>query len=259
VAGGIGSVIGVGGDGTLTGIASVLAGTGVPLGIVPAGTGNILAGVLGIPGRPQAAIAALTDSKPRSIDLGEVSIEPADGTEPWRQCFAIGCGIGFDARVMLDTPPGLKRRLGRLAYFAQSAWLAAQIGTVPYRLTIDGQLIEMEGSIAMALNVGELIPGLLGPRLKVAPDDGLLEVIVLGASGPIAGVRGLVDHLLRTQHGHDLERRTLRARGTRVRMESTPAEPIQVDGDAYRPGAIEAGIRPGALTVLTRTSNVPNR
>jgi diacylglycerol kinase family enzyme len=111
----------------------------------------------------------------------------------------------------------------------------------------------------MALNVGELIPGLLGPRLKVAPDDGLLEVIAVGASGPIAGIRGLIDHLLRTEHGHDVERRTLRARGTRVRMESTPPEPIQIDGDAYAPGAIEVGIRPGALTVLTRTSGTHSR
>jgi diacylglycerol kinase family enzyme len=259
VADGIACVVGVGGDGTQTGIATVLAGTGVPLGIVPAGTGNLLAGVLGIPGRLDAAVAAIRDATPRSIDLGEVTIEPADGSPSWSQSFAIGCGIGFDAKVMLGTPPDLKRRLGRLAYFAQSAVQAVRIGTVPYRVTIDGQLIEMDGSIAMALNVGELVPGMLGPRLKVEPDDGLLEVIVVGAPDPLAGIRGLVDHLLRTEHGHDEARRTLRARGTHVKLESTPPEPLQVDGDAYPPGTVEARIQPGALAVLVPTSGARSR
>jgi diacylglycerol kinase family enzyme len=259
VADGVDRVVGVGGDGTLTGIATVLAGTSVPLGIVPAGTGNLLAGVLGIPSRLDEAVAALPDAAPRAIDLGEVRIEPADGSPPWSQSFAIGCGIGFDAKVMLRTPPELKRRVGRLAYFAQSAVQALRIGTVPYRVTIDGQLIEMDGSIAMALNVGELVPGLLGPRLKVEPDDGLLEVIVVGAPGPIAGVRGLVDHLIRTEHGHNVARRTLRARGRHVRLESTPPEPLQVDGDAYPPGAVEAEIRPGALMVLAPASAARSR
>jgi diacylglycerol kinase family enzyme len=131
---------------------------------------------------------------------------------------------------------------------------ALRISTVPYRITIDGQLIEMEGSIAMALNVGELVPGMLGPRLRIEPDDGFLEVIVLGAPHPLAGLRGLVDHLLRTEHGHNTAKRTLRARGRHVRLESTPPEPLQVDGDAYPPGSVEAEIRPGALTVLVPTS-----
>jgi diacylglycerol kinase family enzyme len=136
---------------------------------------------------------------------------------------------------------------------------AVRIGIVPYRITIDGQLIEMDGSIAMALNVGELVPGMLGPRLRIEPDDGLLEVIVVGAAGPLAGVRGLVDHLLRTEHGHNEARRTLRARGRHVRLESTPPEPLQVDGDAYPPGSVEAAIRPGALTVLAPASDARSR
>jgi diacylglycerol kinase (ATP) len=250
VAAGARSVVGVGGDGTLRQIAATLADTGVPLGVVPGGTGNILAGVLGVPGRLDAAVEALRTSEPRPFDLGQVTIEPADGGPVRRAAFVIGCGIGFDARVMLGTPVELKRRLGRLAYFVQSGLLAMDIETVPYRVTIDGETVHMEASIAMANNAGELVPGLIAPRLPIVPDDGFLDVFVVGASGPVAGVHGLLDHLFRTEEGRNRDRNTLRARGRRVRFESSPPEPLQVDGDAYQPGSLEAEVRPGALTVL---------
>jgi diacylglycerol kinase family enzyme len=184
------------------------------------------------------------------VDLGVATIEPADGQPHSRHAFTIGCGIGFDARVMLTTPPELKRRLGRAAYFAQAAWLAARIGAVPYRVTIDGEAFETDASIAMANTMGELVPGVIGPRLPIVPDDGLLDVFVVGAKGPIAGVRALIDHLRRTELGENTGLNTLRVRARRVRLESTPPEPIQVDGDAFNPGAIEAQVLPGALAVL---------
>jgi diacylglycerol kinase family enzyme len=152
---------------------------------------------------------------------------------------------------MATTPPRWKRRLGRAAYFAQAAWLAARIDVVPYHVTIDGQRVDTEGSIAMAINLGELVPGSVATRLPVVPDDGLLDVFVLGARGPLAGVRGLLDHLVRTDLGHGAGGSTIRLRGRSIRLESVPPEPMQVDGDHLGPGALEATVIPGALRVLT--------
>lgn len=262
VADGVEQVVGVGGDGTLKDLASVLAGTSVPLGMVPGGTGNVLAGVLGVPGSLDGAVALLADAVARRVDLGDVRVEldSGDGGPPElrEMTFMVGAGIGFDARVMATTSPGLKESLGRLAYFAQAAWLATRIRTVPYRVTVDGETFELDGSIALVTNFAELVPGFVRTRLPVVPDDGLFDVFVAGARNPVAGVRGLVDHLVRTELGHDAGVGTLRLRGRTVRLEALPHEPLQVDGDHLGPGALEATIRPGALHVLVPPGPSPD-
>ena len=254
VADGVALVVGVGGDGTLKDLAQVLADTRIPLGMVPGGTGNVLAGVLRVPGSIDGAVELLAAGVPRTIDLGDVTVEldagPGQPPELRHMTFMVGAGIGFDARVMGSTRPGLKQLLGRSAYFVQAAWLAARIGAVPYRVTVDGETVELDGSIALVTNFAELVPGVLRTRLPVVPDDGLFDVFVAGASNPIAGMRGLVDHLVRTDLGHDEGAGTLRLRGRHVRLEALPHEPLQVDGDALGAGALEATIRPGALRVL---------
>ena len=262
---GAAAVVGVGGDGTLREIAAVLAGTGVPMGIVPAGTGNLLAGIVGIPASMRAAVAAIETTEPRTIDLGAVTLRlvavpeadaaAAPGTHagpPGEQqaVFAIGCGAGFDARVMATTPGHLKQRLGRAAYFAQAIRLAARIDAVPYRLTVDGELIEVEASIALVTNMGQLVPGAIGPRLPIDFDDGLLDLIVVGARGPLAGVRGLADQLFRTSLGGGSGSGSLRLQCRSVKVEADRAEPLQVDGDPVGWGSLEANILPAALGVL---------
>lgn len=256
---GLASVVVLGGDGTVRAVAASLAGTGVPLGILPGGTGNILAGVLGIPSLDRAA-EALRVARPRDIDLADVVIEDADrapGAPPVRTISAIGCGIGFDARLMATTKGESKARWGRIAYLFQAVQLARTIETVPYHLVIDGRAIETDASIAMITNMGDMVPGLVRPRFPAIPDDGLLDVFVVGAKHALEGIRGLADQLLRTDTGGGPGSRTLRFRCHSARLASTPPEPIQVDGDPWGMGAIEATIRPGALRVLVPSPGPP--
>ena len=261
VADGVGLVVGAGGDGTLKDVAQALEGSVVPMGMVPGGTGNVLAGVLGVPGSLEGAVALLADGVPRTFDLGDVRVELDAGSglppEVRHMTFMVGAGIGFDARVMQTTSPGLKKRLGRSAYFVQAAWLAAHIGAVPYRVTVDGETFGLDGSIALVANFAELVPGFIRTRLPVVPDDGLFDVFVASARNPVAGVRGLVDHLVRTDLGYDEGAGTLRLRGRTVRLEALPHEPLQVDGDHLGPGVLEATIRPGALRVLVKPGPWP--
>jgi diacylglycerol kinase family enzyme len=241
----------MGGDGTLREIAASLAKTGVPLGIVPGGTGNLLAGILGVPDVPSQAAAALVDARPRRIDLGEVTLRLVDEPAiPTTATFAIGCGAGFDARVMATTPPDLKRRFGRSAYFAQALKLALEIEAIPHRITVDGESIETDASIALVTNMGELVPGLVGPRLPIVPDDGLLDLIVVGARGPLHGMKGLIDQLFRTHLGGGSGSDSLRVRGRVIGIEADRPEPLQVDGDHVGWGSLSARVLPGALDVL---------
>ena len=247
------SVVVVGGDGTVRAIGALLAGSDIPLGVVPGGTGNILAGVMGIPSDLEKAAAALRTARVRPIDLADVTIEHADASPDAalvRTVSAIGCGIGFDARLMATTHPESKARWGRIAYLFQAVTLARSIGIVPYHLVIDGREIETEASIAMVTNMGDVVPGVVRPRFPALPDDGLLDVFVVGASHALDGIRGLADQLLRTGTGGGPGSRTLRFRCHSARLASTPPEPIQVDGDPWGVGSLEAVIRPGALRVL---------
>jgi len=250
---GVASVVGVGGDGTMRDIASVLSGSDVPLAIVPAGTGNQVAAVLGIPRSPIEALAALEHARPRRIDLGEVTVGVADG-DPVTSDFIIGCGAGFDAELMATTSAGLKRRLGTAAYFVQGARLALRADATTCRLTVDDRVVEMPVTIALIGNMGELLPGHLGLRLPLDPTDGLLELIAVDAGNPVRGARGLVDQLRRTDLGGDPEGGSIRLRGRSISIEPDEPMALEIDGDHIGAGALTARAIPGALQVLVPIS-----
>jgi diacylglycerol kinase family enzyme len=246
---GVASVIGVGGDGTLHHIAAALAGTGVPLGIVPAGTGNQVASVLGVPRSAAEAIDALEHARPRTIDLGEVSVTTDTGTSA-NTTFILGCGAGFDARLMATTSPSLKRRIGTAAYFVQGARLALRLTATPCQVDVDGRALEVAATTVLIGNMGQLVPGRLALRLPLDPGDGLLDLIIVGATGPIVALRGLLDQLRRSELGGRSGDGSVRLRGRHIRVAPREPLPLQIDGDHVGLGGLDARVRPDALTLL---------
>lgn len=249
---GVAAVVGVGGDGTMRDIAAVLAGTDVPLGIIPAGTGNQVAAVLGIPLSPIEAVDVLGGASERTIDLGEVRVE-IKGQAATSSSFIIGCGAGFDAELMATTSGGLKRRLGAAAYFVQAARMTTRLSATPCRVTIDDELIQTDATAVLIGNMGQLVPGRLGLRLPLDPSDGLLDLIVVGASSPVGGLQGLVDQLRRTKLGGGSGDASIRLRGRKIRIEPESPMALEVDGDHVGSGALEARVMPSALQVLVPT------
>ncbi len=249
LADGVRAVVCVGGDGSMRDVAAALKGSGVPIGLVPAGTGNQVAAVLGVPTSLDRAVAALSSENARNIDLGEVDVRLTGGSEV-TSISIIGCGAGFDARLMATTPSGLKRRLGKSAYLAQAVRLGLRIDARPFRITVDGELIEMDASIALIGNMGQVLPGLIDLRLPIDPGDGLFDVIAVAARGPIHGLRGLIDQVRRTQLGGGSGSDSIRLRGREVTIEAAEPEPLEVDGDYVGEGSLVARILPGALDVL---------
>jgi diacylglycerol kinase family enzyme len=100
-----------GGDGTVRACAAALAGTGVPMAILPSGTGNLLAVNLRVPRSLKAAVQVALTGRRRAIDVGMGDVEVAGVPS-----FLVMGGLGFDAAMLLGTKPKLKRRVGNLAY-----------------------------------------------------------------------------------------------------------------------------------------------
>src|SRR6185437_5140689 len=172
VSAGVSLVLACGGDGTVTACAEGVTDTGVPLAIIPLGTGNLLARNIGVPTGLDEALAVALGGVQQPIDAGRVN----------GRLFVVMAGLGLDAEMLRGTSEPLKKRLGWLAYAISAA---RHLGDRPIRVTVSadgGRRRRMRASMLIVGNVGWLRGGL--PLLPDArPDDGMLDAVVLIAGG----------------------------------------------------------------------------
>ena len=163
-------MLAIGGDGTANEIAWGLLGTSTVLGLVPMGSGNGLARTLGIPLKPDRALATLADAVPRAMDVGMINERP----------FLNVAGAGFDAQVGLDFHEH-GRRGGRRGVFTY-VWLSV-LRTMSYRaeswvLDAGAQKFEGRAYIVAFVNGRQYGGGaVLVPGARL--DDGLLDIVVI--------------------------------------------------------------------------------
>ena len=236
-------VVAVGGDGAVFQVVNAIAESDVVLGIIPKGTGNLLAGNLEIPTQVDKAVDVLLTGRTRTIDLGRVSIDGSD------RDFAVACGIGFDAVVMDTTNPAHKRRWGKLAYLASAVREGRKVKEIRHEITIDGRKISASAAQVFIANFGR-IGSLVGPRRRVIADDGVFDVFVVKADGPVDGLMAGWSALSQKQLGKTSDGRVLRTRGVDVRVKSTPRQLVETDGSVIGRTPIRARIRPAALRVM---------
>lgn len=230
-----------GGDGTTMQAVGGMIGSGVPVALIPGGTGNILAGNLRIPRKPQAAARIAVRGVSRRIDLGHVYREEGD------RYFAVSCGAGFDAELMAATSGANKRRWGMGAYVAR-AWDAIQdLTVVAHRITVDGETFEADAAMVLVANCGEIFPPWARLKSGIAFDDGFLDVIIANASGLVESA-DVVVRMLASWEGEG--RRVRFLRGRTVRVEAAEPRPVQLDGEPDGQTPVEAAVVPGALTVV---------
>jgi diacylglycerol kinase family enzyme len=246
LAAGAGVVFAAGGDGTVRACAQALAGSGVPLAIVPAGSANLTARTLGVPREVPAALAAGFDGPDRELDLASV-----DGLI----CIAMA-GIGVDAAVVGATSERLKRRAGWPAYVAGSA---GQLLAPPARFTIclDGgpPMVRLARSVFVG-NCG-LLPGGFPILPDAAPDDGVLDVGVL-APASLAGWVSVGYRAVLASRRDDAQLARFRAR--KVEIRAAAPLPRQVDGEVIGPGEyMSVWVLPGALRVRTTARSLARR
>lgn len=231
-----------GGDGTAMQIAAAIAGTGIALGLVPGGTGNVLAGNLRLPTKPDAAARALLTGRPHPIDLGIV--KRSDGPH----YFAVAAGTGFDAQLMADTGLAAKRRWKVGAYLARAAVSLMNVQSAPHRVIVDDTPHEVRAAMLLVLNCGHLPPGFLKLRDDIVPDDGWLDVVALDADGALQSVSAMLQLLRKGDGG----KRVWWSRGRTIRVEVTDqsSRPVQLDGEVTGVTPFEARLLPGALPVI---------
>jgi YegS/Rv2252/BmrU family lipid kinase len=233
---GVQLVVICGGDGTVMACLGALAGTGLPVAIIPLGSGNLLARNLGIPLGLDDALSAAVNGADRRIDLGRVGDQP----------FAVMAGMGFDAAMMADTTEGMKRFAGWPAYVA-SALRHLRDPVMRVRLRIDGgPPLSRSARTVLVGNVGQLEGGLeLLP--DAAADDGVLDVVIV-APRTLRDWLRVAYRIVRRPHTHD--RHLERFRGQAISIEADRVAPGQMDGEVIADGRrIDAHVEPGALIV----------
>ena len=225
-----------GGDGTVQRCIDVLAGSPVTVAVLPAGTANLLANNLGIPIDLPAAVDIALHGARRRLDVGVLNGER----------FAVMAGAGFDAIMMKEADSGLKDRFGQLAYVWTGA-RATQVKAPKVKVKVDGKpWFKGRASCLLLGNMGTLSGGLTAFR-HAEPDDGLLEIGVVTAEGPVQWARLLG----RLATGHAERSKLARmTRGREVRVKFDRPTTYQLDGGA-RPAArrLRAKIEPGAVTI----------
>jgi diacylglycerol kinase (ATP) len=244
IAGGADMVLAFGGDGTVRAVLTSMAGSGIPMAVLPLGTGNLLARNLGLPlDDLSAAVRVALEGAERALDVGRLEpARPGGSTER----FAVMAGVGFDAAMMRDAPEGLKSRLGWPAYLISAVRNLPGSGFT-VTVTVDGDRpVRARARTVLVANVGQLQGGLVVVPDAV-PDDGLLDVALIGPGGVVDWLR-LAGRLIRRGDRQDHRYRTFR--GRRITVTTRRQHPREADGDLIGPGRrLVAEVEPGAVII----------
>ncbi|WP_296664897.1 diacylglycerol kinase family protein [Demequina sp.] len=266
VAAGADVVVAVGGDGTVRAVAEALAGTGVPMAIMPIGTGNLFARNLDLPlGDTAALLRTALEGAERTSDVGwlELSRTPNGDGDGERHIFLVIAGAGLDAEMVAGADDQLKKRLGWVAYFFAAVRHMGK--RMEATISVDGgEPVVSHMRTVLLANVGRLPAGIqLIPDASF--DDGKIDVASIDARGGIVGWSELFGTVMAQGAGiRDpwvirtwKTSRIDHVRGERVDIKVREAQKVQVDGESMgRATRIRAEVDAGALVLRVPASTV---
>jgi len=257
------AVIAVGGDGTVRAVAEALAGSGVPMGLIPQGTGNLLARNLDLPLTDMPELLRLALTAPgRPIDVGWLRVARAVPDDPHaapfrelhEHIFLVIAGLGFDGAMVADTDEELKARIGWIAYFLAGA--RHLHGRRPkLRITLDDEPVVARRVRSLLVGNCGRLPGGITLLPDAVLDDGWLDIAAIDTRGGLAGWAQLLGEVGLQGVGlrNDLRGKIGRidhARARTVHVVADRPEAVQVDGDVLgRALEITARVDPGALVI----------
>lgn len=255
----------LGGDGTVRSVASMLAGTDTPIGLLPGGTGNLLARNLGLPiDSLEDALRVVLTGTDRRIDVGLVrfgdrspvraigSTEAkqrergfTEGKQDGEEVFLVMTGMGLDAKMMAGANEAIKAKVGWAAYLdsgLRHLWGPA----FAVKVSADERIVAQHSRTVLVGNCGRLQGGVeLMPDARV--DDGLLDAVVASPQGLAGWGAVIVDLASRHHRGHP---RLARLTFERIDVVTDVAVEAQLDGDAVgTKRSLSARVWPGALAV----------
>lgn len=230
----------IGGDGTLSGILDAVCAAGIPVVLVPAGTGNDLARALGLPRRDPVAAAELAlTGVPRAIDVGEV--RAAGRTD----LFLTIAALGFDAKVS-DRTNRLRWPRGVLRYYLALVVELVRLRPMEFTVSVDGEPPSQEPGTLVAVGNTASYGGGMPLCVGAAADDGLLDIVQVAPLTRLRLLR-LFPLLLRGAH---LTRSEVTRRQARSVTVSAPGLVVYADGERIAENECTIGIRRAALTIL---------
>lgn len=238
VAKGADGVIACGGDGTVSEVSAGVEKYGIPIGIVPAGSTNIVAQELSIPSSIQAAVA---------LAFGPFDIHRLDVGVCNDHYFLHMAGTGIDSKIFENADEALKRRVGWLAY-VPPAMRAVFENSARFHITIDDEEFDVVSPLVLIANGSAVITSAFKLDESIRSDDGLLDVMVVTAkrahelAAVVARAANPIVALRDSPHV------TLR-KAKRVTLQSNTPQPIQLDGDVADSTPAEFSIRPQALAI----------
>ena len=218
-------------------VIGTLAYSNVPIGVLPGGTGNLIARVLGIPLRVSKAVDALLDGGEARVDLGSIS----------GHRFAFAAGVGVDAKMVETTSQALKSRFGVLAYFWTGARAALRQERFAVTAIVDGERHERQATMVLVANFGAVFRDLITLGPKIRQDDGLLDLCVFSPKGLRDSIR-VTWRLLRKDFRTDPC--MLYTAGRSLRIATDPPRPVQADGDLVGMTPFDVVVEPLAAHVL---------
>jgi diacylglycerol kinase family enzyme len=260
---GVDAVLVAGGDGTVRAVSEAMSGTGVPLAIVPSGTGNLLARNLKLPlTEPDAMVRAVFDGDTLAMDIGWTELARPDGTTA-EHAFVVMGGIGLDAAMIANTNPQLKKTVGWVAYVDGAA--RALPSAKPFRVVYElpgHRLHSSKVQSVLFANCGKLPAGLdLIPEASVA--DGALDIVIFQPKGLFGWLfvwrRVAWDNsfLRRFRAGRRVlslrtkDNAVVYSRGAGIELATHEAKPVQLDGDEFGEAlSVKTRVEASALLVV---------
>ena len=255
-------VLAAGGDGTVRAVAEALRNTGIPIALLPSGTGNLLARNLDLTlTNLDESVAVAFGEGERKIDLGITSATRENGSSE-EFAFLVMAGLGLDAKMMANTNPKLKKAVGWLAYVDGGIRSLAEIKPIKLKWTLDGSARKSSSAHTILIgNCGKLPGGIL-VMPDAVPDDGILDIVVLRPRGPFGWIR--IWNKIAWENGvlrksalgrkiidlsHDVKDVTS-LRGSELTLDVDEPQEFELDGDEFGLAtALKVWVDPRALTV----------
>lgn len=228
-----------GGDGTVSLVAQALGDTRIPIGVIPCGTGNILAKHLGIPLLLRPAVRALIDSD-RTVAIDAIG-HPGGLS-------ILNLSMGVSSLTMADVDSRMKRVFGTAIYVAGVLLYLVRRNPAHFHLTVDGEEHRFRGREVLLSNAGFRRTAVETFFSDSDPGDGVMECSVFlagGLKGAFAMIRDVMRHRTLLEHLYMVR---LKVHDSIV-LRSDPPLPIQADGDQIGFGTIEALVRRREIVV----------
>ena len=227
-----------GGDGMVAAVAHTLIGTGVPLGILPLGTGNLVARELGIPLEIPEAVDLLAQNPKR---------KPIDAMRIAGKTYLLNAGIGVNAEVIDQTSRLGKSLFGRTAYVGTAIWKVLQAKAHKIEMTIDGETIVCSATDVLVSNCGILARALNPNGPDIRADDGQLDVCVVRIKTPLEYPWYYLLRWIAPKRVNTINIETTARR--RISIRSDDPIVVQADGDVIGTTPVEIELLPLAVTV----------